>query len=62
MLRSLNKFSQLVVYGNACRSVWRICILILGLIKGKRLFIMEQTLAAQNCSIHEYTTNKNNTK
>ena len=31
MLCSLNKFSQLVLHGNVWRSVWRICMWILGL-------------------------------
>ena len=36
MLRSLNKFSQLIFQGNVWRSVWRICMWILGL-KGSSL-------------------------
>ena len=37
MLWSLNKFFQLILYGNVWRSVWRICMWILGFkgLKGK---------------------------
>ena len=43
MSRSFIKFSQLILKGNVWRSVWRICMCILGL-KGLRIPLQKDTL------------------